>query len=217
MTVNQNMWVSRDTNIGRDLWVDNDINVNHNMRVNNDIFSSTSYDSYNSSANKKIVVNKGILDQVVTNITGGNPDTINALQQLIQSFNASDVSVLNSVITYQNQINNELLKKIDILYTHTFKKASGSLTLNEIFGTPPNVYYDASSDPPLIPYLSYNSGTGLYQFTQQDSILYNPVNVSGNITQLPLANGTEETITVSSSNANNDKETTTIKQTIPSV
>jgi hypothetical protein len=224
ITVNQNMWVSRDTSIGRDLWVDRDININRDLRVNNDIFSSTSYDNYYSSVNKKLVVNKGILDQVVANITGGSPDTISALRHLIQSFNASDVSVLNSVIAYQNEINNQLLKKIDILYTYLFNNVSDSLNMTDIFGTPSNTnrFYNTSIESPFIaPNLSYNDVSESIEFTEPEPnvITYNNIDISGKIivSPIPVTYGTEETIIVSSSDANNNTITKTTIQSVPEV
>jgi hypothetical protein len=100
-----------------------DIDTSGNM------FSNTTYSTYSSSANSNLVVNKKILNQVVENITGSNPATLQAILNLVQAFNTEDETVLNAVLSNQNTINNTLLKKIDYIYHHFFREYSQNIAL----------------------------------------------------------------------------------------
>jgi hypothetical protein len=112
---------------------------------NTNMYSSSTYAQYVSnvytSSGPNMVVNKAILDQVVQNITGGDPASINALKDLITAYNSSDVTLIETILSYQNSINNNLLKQIDRIYTYLFRNVSSVITDASIFGTPDNSYF----------------------------------------------------------------------------
>lgn len=110
-----------------------DIDTSGNM------FSNTTYSTYSSSANSNLVVNKKILNQVVENITGSNPATLQAIINLVKAFNEEDESVLNAVLKKQNDNNNLLLQKIDFLYNYFFQQYSGDVTTTSS-NAPPNPF-----------------------------------------------------------------------------
>lgn len=145
------------------------------------MYSNTTYQQYVSNTYKpdepNMVVNKAILDQVVQNITGGDAASIDALRNLVEAFNSQDVSVLSTVLSYQNNINNELLKQIDRLYTYMFRDISSVITDADMFGPPDNVYYSSAVGADNAANLTVNDYDEI-EFIQPDASKYTAPTVS---------------------------------------
>ena len=114
------------SSISQGLTVDT-IHASADIDTSGNMFSNTTYSTYNASANSNVVVNKKILDQVVENLTGSSPATLQAIINLVQAFNTEDESVLNAVLKNQNDYYNKLLKKLDYLYYNFFREYSGNI------------------------------------------------------------------------------------------
>ena len=80
------------SSISQGLTVDT-IHASADIDTSGNMFSNTTYSTYNASANSNVVVNKKILDQVVENLTGSSPATLQAIINLVQAFNTEDESV----------------------------------------------------------------------------------------------------------------------------
>jgi hypothetical protein len=180
---------------------------------NGNLYSSTSYGTYTSSTDSNIVVNKQTLNQVVKNITGGSPDTIAALQTLVQSFNTEDVSILNTVLSNQNTVNNNLLSKIDILYTYFFNNVSDSISLDNLYGDP------TLNPQVVLPNISIVNGH--YVFTEPNPYSAPVATVSGSITVSGSGGpGTTNIVSVNADGTNGistDGLPTTATITVPTV
>lgn len=115
------------------------IHASADIDTSGNMFSNTSYSTYSGSTNSNLVVNKKILDQVVENITGSNPATLEAIINLVKAFNEEDESILNAVLIKQNNNNNLLLQKIDYLYNYFFQQYSGTVNTSSS-NTPPDAF-----------------------------------------------------------------------------
>lgn len=166
------------------------VTANGALLVNNDIitqgnlFSKTTYAEYSSNVYEasapNMVVNKAILDQVVQNITGGDSASINALKDLIDAYNSQDLSVIQTILNYQNSINNNLLKQIDRLYTYFFRNVSSVVTDASIFGTPDNTYYTQGATTGVNA-ANLTKVSGNIVFTEPNPYIVPSVTITGSI------------------------------------
>jgi hypothetical protein len=97
LTVAGKSTLNNGASISQGLTVDN-IHASANIDTTGNMFSNTTYGTYSNSANSNLVVNKKILDQVVKNLTGSSPATLQSIINLVEAFNTADESVLNAVL-----------------------------------------------------------------------------------------------------------------------
>lgn len=97
LTVAGKSTLNSGVSISQGLTVDT-IRASADIDTTGNMFSNTSYSTYSNSANSNLVVNKKILDQVVKNLTGSSPATLQSIINLVEAFNTADESVLNAVL-----------------------------------------------------------------------------------------------------------------------